>query len=445
MNGNRTVTASFTKQTSTVSTEAGQGGSVNPTSRTVGYGETTQFTVTANTGYYIESVSGCGGTQYTNIAKKKKKVKLAATSQLVYTTAQVTADCTVTASFAQSTYTVTPGAEAHGSISPSAPQTVHYPDQVIFEITPDDHYHIASVTGCGVTKYQGEVVRSTKQKKNRKSRISAVSGELYITGPISGDCTVSAQFGADTYTVTPGAGDHGNISPSDIQTVVYNDTASFDITADAGYHIESVTGCGGTPYSSIAKKKKKKHKRLSSASAVTYTTGKITEDCTVTASFAMDQYTVTPNAGEHGSVDPSTSQTINYNETVSFTVTPEEHYHIASVTGCGGSLTENTYTTGNITGDCTVEAMFAADMYETTITMTGTGSGTVTGGGITCDGETCTGSYAYGTKVVLKISPDAGYRIIDVKINGVSLGAVNTLSVKQIMDSYSIEIVFGPE
>ncbi len=45
MNGNKTVTASFTKQTSTVSTQAGQGGSINTTSRTVGYGETTQFTV----------------------------------------------------------------------------------------------------------------------------------------------------------------------------------------------------------------------------------------------------------------------------------------------------------------------------------------------------------------------------------------------------------------
>ncbi|HMK48692.1 MAG TPA: hypothetical protein VK435_01445 [Thermodesulfovibrionales bacterium] len=44
----------------------------------------------------------------------------------------------------------------------------------------------------------------------------------------------------------------------------------------------------------------------------------------------------------------------------------------------------------------------------------------------------------------LKIKPDSGSRIIDVKINGVSLGTVNTLSIRQIMDNYSIEIVFGP-
>ena len=322
---------------------------------------------------------------------------------------------------------------------------MHYPEQVIFEITPDEHYHIASVTGCGVTKYQGEQVLSSKTK-NKKSRISAVSGELYITGPISGDCTVSAQFGVDTYTVTPSAGENGSMSPADIQEVAYNDTASFEITADAGYHIESITGCGGTPYTGIAKKKKKKKdKRLVMASALSYTTGKITEDCTVTASFAMDQYTVTPSAGEHGSMSPSTPQTVNPQERVLFEITADEHYHIESVSGCGIALTEEGgYRTEPITGDCTVAAEFAVDTFITSILQTG-GSGTVTGSGITCDGETCTGSYGYGTKVVMKIKPDAGYRIIDVKINGVSLGAVNTLSIKQIMDNYSIEIVFGPE
>jgi len=226
--------------------------------------------------------------------------------------------------------------------------------------------------------------------------------------------------------------------------VAYNDTVSFGITADAGYHIETVTGCGGTPYSSTAKKKKK-NRKMTMSTEMTYTTGKITETCTVTAGFAMDQYTVTPKAGEHGTISPSTPQGVNPQARVLFEIRAEEHYHIESVSGCGITLTENGgYITEPITGDCTVEAAFAGDLKEITILKTGTGSGTVSGSGITCEGETCTGSYEYGTKAVLKIKPDAGYEIIDVKINGVSLGAVNTLSIKQILDNYSIEIVFGP-
>jgi hypothetical protein len=157
----------------------------------------------------------------------------------------------------------------------------------------------------------------------------------------------------------------------------------------------------------------------------------------------MDQYMVTPSAGAHGSIDPSTAQTINYNEKVSFTVTPDEHYHIASVTGCGGSLTENTYTTGNITGDCTVEAEFGVDTFITSILQTG-GSGTITGSGISCEGNICSGSFEYGSKLVLKIKPDAGYRIIDVKINGKSIGPVQTITLKEILSNFTIEIVFGP-
>jgi hypothetical protein len=46
-------------------------------------------------------------------------------------------------------------------------------------------------------------------------------------------------------------------------------------------------------------------------------------------------------------------------ETQSFTVTPNSNYQIGSVTGCGGTLNGNTYTTNVITAPCTVTAGFA--------------------------------------------------------------------------------------
>jgi hypothetical protein len=145
------------------------------------------------------------------------------------------------------------------------------------------------------------------------------------------------------FTVTPAAGANGSISPSTKQNVIYNGTASFTVTPNSGYHISSVTGCGGT------------------LAGNTYTTGPITVDCTVTASFAPGPatYTVTPSAGANGSISPSTKQVVPYNSVISFTVTPNPGYRIASVTGCGGTLDEDTYTTGLITVDCTVTATFA--------------------------------------------------------------------------------------
>jgi hypothetical protein len=90
-------------------------------------------------------------------------------------------------------------------------------------------------------------------------------------------------------------------------------------------------------------------------------------------SFAVD-FTVTPLApvrpgtvsqtGTGGSISPDTPQTVAEGSTTSFTVTPDPGFYIYSVTGCGGTLSGNTYTTGPITADCTVSASFAVPLDE---------------------------------------------------------------------------------
>ena len=67
---------------------------------------------------------------------------------------------------------------------------------------------------------------------------------------------------------------------------------------------------------------------------------------------------VTPSAGVNGNISPSTLRTVLDNGTTAFTITPNFGYHIESVTGCGGTLTGNTYNTAPITGDCTITAIF---------------------------------------------------------------------------------------
>ena len=144
------------------------------------------------------------------------------------------------------------------------------------------------------------------------------------------------------------AGPGGTITPT-MQTVNAGATARFTIAPNSGYQIASVTGCGG------------------SLSGVTYTTGPITEACTVSASFAAEQtYIVTATAGLGGTITPAT-QTVEAGATARFNVTPNSGYVVASVTGCGGSLSGATYTTGPITGNCTVNASFTASTVIVTL------------------------------------------------------------------------------
>lgn len=169
-------------------------------------------------------------------------------------------------------------------------------------------------------------------------------GNLYVASGGGSVYRFESAATGTTWTVTPVAGTGGTIAPPKPQTVPEGDTVAFTVTADSGYSIDSVSGCGG------------------SLAGNTYTTAPVTADCTVTAAFVADPtYTVTPNAGTGGALSPSTPQVVPEGDTIAFTVSPDAGYVIDAVSGCGGSLAGNTYTTAPVTADCTVDATFLFD------------------------------------------------------------------------------------
>jgi len=183
-------------------------------------------------------------------------------------------------------------------------------------VTPDAGYHAVMSGTCGGT----------------------LTENTYTTNSITSDCTVIASFAINTYTVTASvvnpAG--GSVSPAS-QDVSHGSPATFTVTTNPGYTASVSEG---------------------SLAGNTWTIPNVTSPHTVTVTFTINTYTVTPSAGTGGSISPSTSQTVSYGGTTQFTVTPDTGYHIDSVIGCGGTLTVNTYTTGSITANCTVTATF---------------------------------------------------------------------------------------
>ncbi len=69
-------------------------------------------------------------------------------------------------------------------------------------------------------------------------------------------------------------------------------------------------------------------------------------------------YTVSTTAGANGSI--GAAQTVAYNATAAITVTPAQGYVVDTVAGCGGTLAGNTFTTAQVTADCSVSATFKA-------------------------------------------------------------------------------------
>ena len=140
--------------------------------------------------------------------------------------------------------------------------------------------------------------------------------------------------------------------------------------------------------------------------------------------------TVTATAGTGGSISPA-SLSVNRGETASFTVTPQSAYRIGSVTGCGGSLSGNTYTTGSITQACQVTASFEL----ITINVNATAG---PGGSITPTSQFVNP----GTSANFTVTPNDGYAIANVEGCGGSLSG-NTYTTGPITAACTVSATFN--
>ena len=162
----------------------------------------------------------------------------------------------------------------------------------------------------------------------------AKSVQIVYTGASSPAILASAYFGQNgmplaSRTITATAGTGGTISPYGTVGVIYGDSQQFTITPNTGYHIVDVAVDG------------------SSVGAVpAYTFPSVTSDHSISAAFAINQYTITPSAIGNGAISPNTLQTVNYNATPSFTFTPNANYQLSFVTVDGSNVTPsgNSYT-----------------------------------------------------------------------------------------------------
>lgn len=358
-----TATATFI-----VTTTAAAGGSITPASVAVISGASAVLTVTPNSGFNIEHIvpTGCAGTLAGN----------------VYTTGPITADCVVAASFVATTefFTVTASAGGGGSITPTS-VAVPSGTSAVLTITPDTGFTVAGVMPVGCT--------------------GALSGNTYVTAPITAHCAITASFAAvvavDMFTVSASAGAGGSITPGSVN-VTQGASAVLSVTPDAGFRIASVTasGCSGTLV------------------GTTYTTGPITAPCAVAASFAAmvaaDTFTVTANAGAGGSIAPG-SVGVVAGATTSLTVTANTGFTISSVTptGCTGTLVGNIYTTDPITAHCIVVASFVANTY--TVTASAGAGGSIT---------PASASVTHGASAVFTVTPESGFSVASVSASGCS-------------------------
>jgi len=288
----------------TVTSSAGSNGTITPSgSGLVAAGTTASFTVVPNAGYTAVMGGTCGGTLSGN----------------VYTTLLVYGNCTVSASFAVITYTITSSAGSNGTISPSGTVIINYGSTKAYAITPSAGY-TASINGttCG----------------------GSLTGTTYTTGSVFQNCSVIASFFHTAVNGSCGTTNGGtfNVLPGT------NLCASGTVSAISGlgpWQWQCVGLYGGTTANCMAN---------------------------------ISTYTVTGSAGANGSILP-TSTVKPYGTTALFSISPDHGYNINTVTGCNGTLSGALYTTGTIVSSCTVTATFVASPAEPPASLTGISRG----------------------------------------------------------------------
>ncbi len=122
----------------------------------------------------------------------------------------------------------------------------------------------------------------------------------------------------------------------------YGASQTFTITPNTGYHVADVLVDG-----------------VSVGAVTSYTFSNVIANHTISASFALNTFTITATAGSNGSISPSGSTTVNYGASQTFTITPNTGYHVTDVLVDGVSVGAVTsYTFKNVAANHTISATF---------------------------------------------------------------------------------------
>ena len=295
-------------------------------------------------------------------------------------------------------YTVTVNSNNGGTVSPNGTQTVTEGNNFTFTATPNDCYEVASVT------VDGNNVNLTNNQ--------------YTISNITANHTVNVTFNQITYTIMASAENGGTITPEGNTTVNCGENQNYTIAANNGYRILDVVVDG-----------------QSVGAVESYSFDNVTANHNISATFiAVLNIDINADA-EGGSVTPTGTQTLDEGESFSFTVTPDNCYEIGNVTVNGVAVTldaNNSYTINNVTTDQNINVTFNPITY--TIEASASNGGTINPAGNT--------TVNCGENQTYTITANNGYRIVDVTVDGQSMGAIESYTFSNVTANHNISATF---
>jgi hypothetical protein len=333
-NGSRWSTywaAVGTSPSFTITASAGAGGTISPSGGlAVNQGANQAFTITANSCFHITDVLVDGVSQ-------------GAISTFTFTNVQ--AAHTISASFAiNGPFTITASAGANGSVTPAGATVLACGNSQAYAITAAPCFHITDVLVDGVS--QGAISAFTFTNAQANHTISA---SFAINGP---------------FTITASAGANGSVTPSGPTLLACGNSQAYAIAAAPCYHVADVLVDG-----------------VSQGAISVFTFTNVQASHTISATFAINTYTITASPGLNGTISPNGVTTLDCAANQSYVIAPNSGYYLSGLTVDGSPVTPaSPYTFTNVQANHTIAASFSLDIA----TIAGTSSTSVL-----CPTNTC--------------------------------------------------------
>ncbi|MCX8481842.1 MAG: fibronectin type III domain-containing protein, partial [Sediminibacterium sp.] len=365
----------------TITALAGTGGSISPqgSSRVI-FGYRPSYTITPNIGYVIDSIT-INGNKISNVYN--------------ITLDSVKENQTIEVVFKLQTIAITTSAGYGGSISPQGVSFVNYGATPSYTITPSSGYEIDSI-----------IVNGFK-----------ISNVNYLTlDSVKGIQHIRVVFRTQTFTIFALARSGGIISPQGNTTVKLGDRQVYTISPNNGYIIDSITVNGV---------------KITNSNIVTLDT--IKSNLSIIVTFKIKTFTITSKAGLNGKINAEGVVTINIGGSRIYSIIPDEGYEVDSLIVDDIVLfNTNIYIFNDVQSNRIISATFKIKTF-TIIASAGNG-------GSISPQDTMLANY--GSKLIYTISPNDGYVIDSLIIDGYKIDISNTYTFENIIAKHTIRVTF---
>lgn len=334
------------------------------------------------------------------------------------TTARINGAGSVTANFVQiqtgQNYQVifsTNGGGSNSITSPTGTQTYAAGTSVPITATAGSGYQFSSWSSTGSISFTASTSASTSAQINGDGSIIA----NFITPQTGQDYQVTFTLG------TGGA----SMTPTGTQTYAGGSAVSVSAVASSGYQFSSWISTGSISFDSTTSSS---------------TTAHINSAGSITANFAPiatgQNYQVIFTLGTGGaSMNPTGTQSYAAGASVPISATPASGYKFSSWTSTGTISFDSATlasTNAHIGSDGTVTANFALNQHTITVIQ---GSNGVIAPGTTAVNE--------GASQTFTITPNTGFHVLDVIVDGSSKGAVTTWTFNNVQVDHTITATFA--